>query len=338
MDAVGYFSRLCRAEGRPFFMSAIQSFTPRVISPQELLAAYLGDKAATSQRVLLSSLNAIARSVNPDSNAAQFDWGQLRYRHTAIVRMLLSQRVTANELSPATVNRHLSALRGILKTAWRMGLIQADEYQRATDLKSMKYEALPAGRVLEPAELDRLFEYCLSQSNAVAARDAAMLVLLRSGARRAEVVGLDLADIDTTTGAVSIRFGKGQKSRVSYYPIAFAPIIDRWIERRGRKAGPFLHPIYKGGKIRDTERLSPQAVLWLLGKIQEKVGLADLSPHDFRRTFITELAEAGVDMTVSQRLSGHADVKTHQRYDRRGEDSKKAAVQHLHVSGNRSIG
>lgn len=319
-------------------MSAIQSFTPRVISPQELLAAYLGDKAATSQRVLLSSLNAIARAVNPDSTAAQFDWSQLRYQHTAIVRMLLSQQVADNKLSPATVNRHLSALRGVLKTAWRMGLIEADEYQRATDLKSMRYEALPAGRVLTPAELDQLFTYCLSQVSAVAARDAAMLVLLRSGARRAEIVSLDLADVDLTTGAISIRFGKGQKSRITYFPIALRPIIDRWLEYRELKTGPFLHPIRKGGRIQSAQRLTPQSVLWLLAKIQEKVGLAQLSPHDFRRTFITELAEAGVDMTTSQRLSGHADVRTHQRYDRRGEDAKKAAVQHLHVSSTPSAG
>ena len=296
------------------------------------LPVYLSSKAASSRRVLASSLGAIAALVDESQTTSTFMWSELRYEHTSVIRMLLAQKVADGELSPATVNRHLSALRGILKTAWRLQLMPAEDYQRAIDVASLKYQSLPAGRVLSAGELDKLFRHCMGDESPTMMRDAALLVLLRSGARRQEVVDLDVADVNLVTGAVHIRSGKGNKSRITYFPQSLCPIAQRWIDLRGRRPGPFLHPVRKGGSIQRGDRLTAQSVLFLLGKLQTELQLEELSPHDFRRTFITQLAEAGVDATTAQRLSGHADARTHQLYDRRGEDVKQQAVQHLHVT------
>ncbi|MCY7283557.1 MAG: site-specific integrase, partial [Cyanobacteria bacterium CAN_BIN43] len=78
-------------------------------------------------------------------------------------------------------------------------------------------------------------------------------------------------------------------------------------------------------------RLTDQAVMFVLQKLAKLSGVAAFSPHDFRRTFITDLLNTGADVITVSRLAGHADPATTAKYDMRGEEVKRLAVAKLKV-------
>ena len=99
---------------------------------------------------------------------------------------------------------------------------------------------------------------------------------------------------------------------------------------RGDELGPLLYPVDKAGRI-TLRRLADQAVMFVLQKRASESSVAAFSPHDFRRTFITELLDTGADVITVSRLAGHADPSTTAKYDLRGEEVKRQAVARLKV-------
>jgi site-specific recombinase XerD len=77
------------------------------------------------------------------------------------------------------------------------------------------------------------------------------------------------------------------------------------------------------------KRLGRAGVDHVLGELVTLAGVADLTPHDLRRTFATDLLEHGADILMVQKLTGHENVKTTAIYDRRGEKGKREAVAKL---------
>jgi site-specific recombinase XerD len=294
---------------------------------QNPAAVYLASLGERSRRTIGGDLNAIAGIVSGgrfDAFSLQWEW--IRYRHTAAIRSLLLERY-----APATANRMLSALRGVLKAAWRLGQMPTEEYHRAIDLPAIKGETLPRGRAITGGELRSLFVICANDGSAHGARDAALLALLYgAGLRRAEVVALDLADYDSQSGEVRVLKGKGGKQRTAYATKGGKAALDAWLFLRGDVPGPLFLPIRKGGAI-IHRRLDNQSVFDILVKRARQAGIKDVSPHDFRRTFISDLLDAGADIATVQKMAGHANVSTTARYDRRGEVAKQKASELLHV-------
>jgi site-specific recombinase XerD len=77
--------------------------------------------------------------------------------------------------------------------------------------------------------------------------------------------------------------------------------------------------------------MTDQAVYAIFQSRAKKVTARAFSPHDLRRSWTSDLPDAGVDISVVQRFVGHANVTTSARFDRRGEHAKKKAAKSLHA-------
>jgi site-specific recombinase XerD len=72
-------------------------------------------------------------------------------------------------------------------------------------------------------------------------------------------------------------------------------------------------------------------VLDLARRRADDAHIEAFSPHDLRRSFVSDLLDAGVDLSTVQQLAGHAQVQTTARYDRRGDEAKAEAAKQLHA-------
>lgn len=288
---------------------------------------YLASVSASSRRIIIGSLRAIA-ALDGDERWDCVRWGDLRYQHTQAIRTKLEEVYNAS-----TANRHLSALRGVLKEAWRLGYMSAEEYQRAIDLKAIKGSKVSqaeAGRHLTPGEIKGLMDACQDRTKA-GARDAAIIAVgYGCGLRRSEIAKLDLASYSQDEGSLLVVGGKGNKDRLVFLPTGTADAIGAWLEIRGNAAGRLFLSIRKGDHL-ETKGLTDQAIYNILEHRAKVGGIKSFTPHDLRRTFAGDLLDTGEDISTVQKMMGHANANTTAGYDRRDSRTKKRAASKLNV-------
>ena len=298
-------------------------------SDQNPALVYLGSLATGSRRTMKQALDRIAGIVTGDvvDRAELVPWGRLRFQHTQAIRAALMERY-----APSTVNKMLSALRGVLRRAWRLGQMTADQYQAAIDLDPVSSTRIDqaAGRALSPGELVALIGVCVDDDSLAGVRDAALIALLYAcGLRRAEVVALDVDDYDSATATLTVT-GKRNKTRSMPVPGGAEAALVDWLALRGEEAGPIFVRILKGGRMM-LHRLTDQGVYVIVKARSAAAGVEEFSPHDLRRTYAGDLLDAGADLATVQKLMGHSDPRTTSGYDRRGERVKREAAGRLHV-------
>ena len=309
------------------YITAEAIATPRPLpSDRHPAAVYLAGLADGMGRVTMrSSLHQVARLLsNGALDAEGFPWHQLRFQHLAALRTRL-----AEAYAPATANKMLSAVRGTLRSAWRLGLIPTDDFQRAVDVGNVRGSRLPSGRALERGEMVALFRSCSNDKPAEARDAAAFALMFGGGMRRGEAVTVTLDDYDPDTGAIRI-IGKSNKQRTVYATNGGADALDAWISIRGNEPGPLLCPVTKSGKV-VVRAMTSQALMVRLKVRCQQANIKPCSPHDLRRTFVSELLEAGADIAHVQHLAGHASPVTTSRYDRRPEAARRRAASMIHV-------
>ncbi len=295
-------------------------------------AVYLAGLSEGSRRTMRQALDTMADMLMAGMDALTFPWAELRYQHTTAVRARL-----AESHAPATANKMLSALRGVLEQAWRLGQVDAESYRQAVSIERVKGARLPSGRAITAGELQAVMRACAVGPGATGIRDAAIIGLLYScGLRVGELCSLNLADYSQESGELIIRRAKGGRQRLAHVVNGAADALADWLALRGDIPGALFYPSRKGGRVHPG-RLTQQAVYQMLQARAKQADVRPLSPHDFRRTFVGDLLDAGADLATVQGLAGHASPVTTARYDRRPEAARRKAVELLHVPYVRTI-
>lgn len=288
---------------------------------------YLAGLATDSQRVQGSALGSIADMLSGGKvPAAELAWHALRPAHVATLRERLQKLY-----QPATANRYLSTLRGVLEACWRLEHLDRETLERTLDVPPIRGKRQVRGRAVPRDELRALFEACQADENyAAGARDAALLALLYgTGLRRSEAAGLALEDVDLAAKKAKV-LGKGNKTRTVYFPAGTAAALERWLALRGHEPGALFTAVSKAGKIK-LRPISALLVYRVVQKRQLAAGVKAMTPHDLRRSFISDVLDEGIDLATVSRQVGHSSVQTTARYDRRGERSEQASAEILDV-------
>lgn len=295
---------------------------PDAISRAQLLGQYLSRYVSEhSARAMGASLRACARALlgRPDAEPVDVPWESLRYQHLQALRAQLVR----DGYAWASVNRHMLAVRGILRECRRQRLIPQDDLQDALEVPMLRRSAQDSGRALSSREVRALFAAC--DAGPAGARNRALLALAVQGAlRRSELAGLDLSHWRADGARMQV-LGKGHKWRDIFLPPDAARHVAAWIAVRGNSPGPLLWPMGRHGQPRE-DRLSPDGIETILQSIAKDAGVARFSPHDLRRTAITRLLEKGADALTVAKLVGHESVQTTMKYDLRGDEAKKRAM------------
>ncbi len=219
-------------------------------------------------------------------------------------------------LAPSSVARTLAAVRGLHRFATRDGVTTIDAAVAVTPPRPPRRlpRALPVEAMI--SILEAAGDPAVDVEPAPL-RDRAMLELLyATGARAAELVGLDVDDLDGLDhpqGGTVILRGKGGKERVVPVGRPACEAVDAYLVR-ARPAlavagGPALFLNSRGGRI------SRQTLWTIVCRAAERAAVTEeVSPHSFRHSFATHLLDGGADIRVVQELLGHASVTTTQVY------------------------
>ncbi|MCP4433562.1 MAG: tyrosine recombinase XerC [Gammaproteobacteria bacterium] len=212
-----------------------------------------------------------------------------------------------NGKKSTTIQRELSSIRSFYQF-----LVQQKKLKNnpARDVSAPKADQL----LPKTCDADRIAQLLRNDGSEdeLLVRDLAIFELIySSGLRLAELVGINLQDIDLSQQQLVVT-GKGNKTR--YLPVGSKAreAIQKWLKIRGnflRDNTPALF-ISKLGK-----RISARNVQSRLNHLGQRQSLdQQLSPHSLRHSFATHLLESSGDLRAVQELLGHANISTTQIY------------------------
>lgn len=217
----------------------------------------------------------------------------------------------------STTARRAASARSFTGHLRRTGLTPEDVGLRLASPRAHRTlpEVLTADQARAVAETPRpLPEDATPEQAAVVLRDALVVDLLyASGTRVAELVGLDLDDVDHGRRLLRV-LGKGRKQRSVPFGVPAERALRAWLTA-GRPvlahdgSGPALLLGLRGG------RLDPREVRRVVHAATAAVpGAPDLGPHGLRHSAATHVLEGGADLRSVQELLGHASLATTQIY------------------------
>lgn len=282
----------------------------RPTTPDDLLASYLSGLAPATLRAYEGDLRAFAEWLGEPSTVRAAE-RLLAGSHGDANLLAHDWRASMIEtgLAPATVNRRLTGLRGLVRLAHRIGLIGWDLSVQGVKSAAYRDTAGPGRQ----AVVDML-GFLARTDTPKSARDRAIIRLLFERAlRRGEVVGLDLDDVDLSGRRIQVVAKGEREARWMSISATTANALAEWIEHRGDASGPLFLNLDRAG---NGGRLSGSGVARMIAKTGQAVGIRHVRPHGLRHAAITDaLDRSGGDVRKVRAFSRHALVETVMVYD-----------------------
>ena len=229
------------------------------------------------------------------------DWQQLKSPH---VRQLIAEQHRQGQ-SGRSLARLLSSMRGLYRYLNQEGRCAHDP---AAGISAPKGERrLP--RLLDTDRAMQLLDGGI-EDDFIGHRDRAMLELFySSGLRLAELVGLNLDQLDLPDGLIQVQ-GKGNKARVLPVGRKAREALEAWLPLRAL-SNPSDGAVFVSQQGR---RLGPRAVQLRVRQAGVRELGQHLHPHMLRHSFASHMLESSQDLRSVQELLGHADIGTTQIY------------------------
>lgn len=264
--------------------------------------AYLASLSAGSQRAMTQALATLARLATGDDDADpfEFDWISLDGD-----KALHLKRALTEQYAPATTNKMLAAMRGVMRAARDQGVIDEAHYQQIARVRSVKVVPADDLPTLTQSQIRKLFAATAEDSKAAGRRDAAVLAaFLATGLRRAEAAELNLEHLDLEAGTIRLVGETPDRVRTSPLDAGAIEAMADWVHVRSTDPGPLILPTVRGGALQ-MRRLTDQSIYLLIRQIGEKAGMPDLNSRILRRTMIVRAIAAGADREALTSRVGH---------------------------------
>lgn len=219
------------------------------------------------------------------------------------LRMYIS-RISVNEetgkrLSTASINQRKAILRSFFSWLYEEEYIEKDPSVR---IRPERENSRPR-TAYEDVQIEALRLACQTE------RDRAIIdVLLSSGIRISECVGLNIDDVDFERREIVV-YGKGGKWRTSYLDAAAIVSLKRYLNTRDDENEALFV-----SKVRPHDRLTTAGVRHRLHILSGLADVDDVIPHRFRHTMATTAINNGMPIESLQTILGHSEIETTMMY------------------------
>ena len=248
-------------------------------------------------------------------------------------------------MSPKTINRDIACLMAVLSHAVRVEVIRESPLR---NFKQLKVDLRERVRFLSSEEEKRLRDYL--EAREVSKREGRVnhnkflrsrnlppkpeigegqyydhttpliLLAINTGCRPEELLMLEWRDIDFVHKNLTVRGVQSKSSRTRHIPLSAEAIrvAKRWKASPGANRSGLVFPGVKGQSM---DRM-PRAIT----RIISACNLEDFRPYDFRHTFASKLAIAGVDLNTIRELLGHETIQMTLIYAHLTQDHRREAI------------
>jgi integrase/recombinase XerD len=285
-----------------------------VLDPIDQYKLRLGSKA--SNRTVDTRLRECAR-IWGCANRSEIIWEKLTKAH--VLGLVKTLEHEGKKIS--TIKNTLSCLKGVIKEAYDLDLIVSENFHKIISVRPPRGSNEDTGRSLDLSEISVLFGNLKKLDTVAGARDNAIInLLITTGLRRTEITKIRLEDYNVQQSKILIK-GKGNKERIVGLNSMSIEAINIWLtDYRGRDEGFVFNRIRKCGGINFGKNISDQAIYNIVKMRCGECGIENISTHDLRRTFATQMIKSGTDIIHVMKMMGHSNMDTTKRYDKSGDN------------------